>query len=175
MIEPKINEGRDAPAYQEYAASMMGRIEYRTLSLSHRGLLYTLRLECWVNQRMPIDPIKLAKVLGLDGAEVSKLLPELSPFFEVVGEWIYLPDLECYRVKVQDRRNRQSQGGKEGRRRYKEKLTSSSIPDDQVASNSSLSNFKVLSKDKINSNKSKAAYRKENSNPPEDPDIDAPF
>jgi len=37
---------RTAPAYQEYAASMMARFEYRTLTLAHRGLLYSMRLEC---------------------------------------------------------------------------------------------------------------------------------
>lgn len=55
---------RDPPAYQEYAASMMARTEYRVLSLEGRGLLYTLRNECWVNGQLPADPATLARVLG---------------------------------------------------------------------------------------------------------------
>ena len=51
---------RDPPAYQEYAASMMARTEYRVLSLEGRGLLYTLRNECWVNGQLPADPATLA-------------------------------------------------------------------------------------------------------------------
>jgi len=41
-----MTPNRTAPAYQEYAASMMARLEYRTLTLPQRGLLYSMRLEC---------------------------------------------------------------------------------------------------------------------------------
>lgn len=172
MAESKISEGRDAPAFQEYAASMMGRFEYRALSLSSRGLLYTLRLECWVNQKLPSDPIKLAKVLGLDNGEVGTLLPELTAFFTVEGEWLHSPDLEGYRKTIQDRRNRQSEGGKEGQRRLRAKLDSPSSNCLEVTYNQASSDLKVLRQDKINSNKSNPVYRDEYSiNESLDPDV----
>lgn len=176
MIKHKPNEGRDAPAFQEYAATMMGRLDYRMLSLAHRGLLYTLRLEWWVNQKLPNQANKLATVLGLNGEEVARLLPGLEPFFEIIGDYMYSPDLECYRAKVQDRRNRQSLGGKEGRRRQKEKLHSSNL---QAPSNQDSSNSEVLREDKYSSGKSKPVYKRNVSNPLNnsdlDPDIDVPF
>lgn len=172
MAESKMSEGRDAPAFQEYAASMMSRFEYRALSLSSRGLLYTLRLECWVNQRLPSDPIKLAKVLGLDKGEVGTLLPELTSFFAVEGEWLHSPDLEGYRNKVQDRRNRQSEGGKESRRRVKARLDSASTHCPEASYKQDSSNLQVLRQDKINSEKSNPVYRDEYSvNEPLDPDV----
>lgn len=159
MAESKFNEGRDAPAFQEYAASMMSRFEYRSLTLSSRGLLYTLRLECWVNQKLPSDPVKLSKILGLDSKEVNSLLPELTAFFVVEGEWLHSPDLEGYRDKVQDRRNRQVEGGKESRRRVKARLASTSTNHLEATSNQASSSLQVLRQDKINSSKSNPAYR----------------
>ena len=39
-----MSQNRDAPAYQEYAANLLARREFRAMSLPERGLLYTLRL-----------------------------------------------------------------------------------------------------------------------------------
>lgn len=172
MAESKISQGRDAPAFQEYAASMMSRFEYRTLSLSGRGLLYTLRLECWVNQKLPSDPTKLAKVLGLNYGEIAALLPELTAFFTAEGEWLHSPDLESYRNAIQERKNRQSAGGKEGQRRLKARLASPSSNSIEVTYNQASSDLKVLRQDKINSNKSNPVYRDEYSiNESLDPDV----
>lgn len=43
------------PAYQEYAADMLSNRHFRMMTLQQRGLLYTLRLECWVNGSVPCD------------------------------------------------------------------------------------------------------------------------
>ena len=40
-----MTTNRTAPAYQEYAASIIARFEYQTLTLPQRGLLYSMRLE----------------------------------------------------------------------------------------------------------------------------------
>ncbi len=105
---------RTAPAYQEYAASMMARMEYRTLTLAQRGLLYSMRLECWVNQFLPESPEVLARILGFDPAEVSADLPYVMAFFQIENGRITSPDLEGYRQRVEGIRERQAQGGKAG-------------------------------------------------------------
>lgn len=105
---------RTAPAYQEYAASMMARFEYRTLTLAQRGLLYSMRLECWVNQFLPESPEVLARILGFDTAEIAAELPYVMPFFDVENGRITSPDLEIYRQRVEGIRERQAQGGKAG-------------------------------------------------------------
>lgn len=108
------DQNRPPPAFQEFAASMMARTDYRLLNLAQRGLLYALRLECWVNHRMPADPAKLARVLGLDAAEVAAALPSLEAFFDVADGDLTCPELDDYRAHLDERRARQSEGGKRG-------------------------------------------------------------
>jgi uncharacterized protein YdaU (DUF1376 family) len=114
---PKLNntqQNRKPPAYQEYAASMMATTEYRVLTLSERGLLYTLRLECWVNGRVPEDPSELAKLLGVNEAELRAALPRVMFFFVNHEKFIYSPELENYREFLSQVREKQSRGGKKG-------------------------------------------------------------
>jgi len=105
-------QGRDAPAYQEFAASMMARLEYREMNLAERGLLYTLRNECWVNHRMPSEPARLARVLNVSVDDIRSLLPAVMSFFEVQGDSLICPELENYRHYQDARRERMSEGGK---------------------------------------------------------------
>ncbi|SFL01538.1 Uncharacterized conserved protein YdaU, DUF1376 family [Nitrosomonas aestuarii] len=107
-------QNRKPPAYQEYAATILAEISFRTMSLQSRGLFYTMRLECWVNQRLPLDQDDLAKILGFSTAEVSASLPAVMPFFAIDGEFIICPELEDYREHLAEQRRKQSQGGKTG-------------------------------------------------------------
>ena len=110
-------QNRDAPAFQEYACSMMAKIEYRTMTLAERGLLYTMRLECWVNDGLPANPANpasLAKVLGYSEAEVKKALPAVIPFFvEIVG-FFSSPELDRYKLHLADARKKMVEGGQKG-------------------------------------------------------------
>lgn len=109
-----MSQNRDAPAYQEYAATMLARRDFRTMTLQERGLLYTLKNECWVNKTMPNDHTALAKMLGLQVAEVVGALPAVMPFFKAVGTDITCPELDDYRAHLDARRDKQSAGGKRG-------------------------------------------------------------
>ena len=173
MTTSKRNQGREPPAFQEYAASMMSKMEYRLLNLSQRGLLYSLRLECWVNQSLPSDPQKLATVLGVPVDDVSTNLPKLSKFFCTNGELLTCPDLDKYREYLQDQRNRQSEGGKESRRRSKEKQASTGGSNGEATFSHDASSLQVLRQDKSSADKSNSAFRKEVSvgGYPEDDDI----
>lgn len=103
---------RDAPAYQEFAATMMAKIDFRTMTLAERGLLYTLRNECWVNDQLPADPASLAKMLGYSEAEISITLPAVMPFFVDIAGFLSSPDLDKYKLHLEDARKRMSDGGK---------------------------------------------------------------
>jgi hypothetical protein len=107
-------QNRDAPAYQEYAAAMMAKIEYRTMSLAARGLLYSMRLECWVNDQLPADPEMLAKVLGFASDEIKTALPEVQSFFANVGGFLISPELDNYKIHLAEGKKRMSAGGKKG-------------------------------------------------------------
>ena len=106
------SQGRKAPAYQEYASDMIARLDYRTLTLPQRGLLYSMRLECWVNQFLPESPSVLARILGFDAAEVAAEVPYVMPFFECENGRIFAPDLEAYREHLDERHKRQSAAAK---------------------------------------------------------------
>ena len=105
---------RDAPAYQEYAANILAQISFRGATLQDRGLLYTLRLECWVNVTLPADPTSLARLLGLPIDEIAKSLPVIALFFRVADGQITCPELDGYRTHLENRRINQSKGGKRG-------------------------------------------------------------
>lgn len=88
---------RDPPAYQEYAASVLAKSSFRELTLAEKGLLYTLKLECWVNSSLPRDSKKLALYVGSTPEEIDKLLPNLMVFFKSKDGRLFSPELESYR------------------------------------------------------------------------------
>ena len=92
---------RDAPAYQEYAASILALAKFKELTLAERGLLYTLKMECWVNQTVPKDIQKLARYIGCEGEELELLLPQVMQFFSVSKDRINSPELDNYRIHLE--------------------------------------------------------------------------
>ena len=107
-------QNRPAPCYLEYSASMLANFQFRQMPLAARGLLYTLRLECWENHRRPADSKKLASVLRFDETEIVAAMQWLDAFFRVDDGWLTSPDLEDYRKHLADQRRAQSIGGKKG-------------------------------------------------------------
>jgi hypothetical protein len=107
-------QNRKPPAYLEYAATILVQLPFRTMALQDRGLFYTMRLECWINKRLPQEPHKLAKILGYSVEEVAGSLDAVMPFFNIVDGFLISPELEDYREYLAERRRRQSKGGKRG-------------------------------------------------------------
>jgi len=104
-------QNRRPPAFQEYAAELLASFDYRSLSLQDRGLLHTMRLECWINRQLPNNPELLAKVFGLPVNEVTDSLPRVMNFFIRQCDFIVCPELENYREHLEDIRQRKSAGG----------------------------------------------------------------
>lgn len=109
-----MTQNRPAPAYQEYAASLIARTEYRILSLTQRGLLWSVKLECWVNHRVPADPATLARILGYSIDEVQNALPMIMPFLAINDGDLICPELDDYRAHLQTISHKKSEGGKRG-------------------------------------------------------------
>ena len=107
-------QNRKPPAYQEYAATILSALPFRKMTLQERGLLYTMRLECWENRMLPNNPDELAKVLGIPINDVSESLCNVMPFFDVQNDYIFSPELEDYRIHLAEQREKQSKGGKRG-------------------------------------------------------------
>ncbi len=93
---------------------MLANVNFRQMPLAARGLLYTLRLECWENHQLPADSKKLSSVLRFDEAEIIAAMQWLDVFFRVSDGWLTSPDLEDYRKHLADQRKAQSVGGKKG-------------------------------------------------------------
>lgn len=160
--KPLPTQGRDAPAYQEFAASMMARMTYRQMTLAERGLLYTLRNECWVNRQLPNDPAKLARVLGYPVEDIRSALPGVMGLFKVQGESLICPELEDYRHYQDARRERMSEGGKksaEKRKGTKRDAVTDINPAStlQAPSKHPVSSLQALRQDKSKPDKSKSA------------------
>lgn len=93
---------------------MLASIHFRMLSPAERGLLWTMRMECWVNHALPKCPAQLAKVLGFPEHVVAAGLPMLMPFFAEESGLLVCPELENYRAHLAGIRAKQAAGGKEG-------------------------------------------------------------
>ena len=107
-------QNKEPPSFQEYASNMMALREYRAMTLTERGLLYSMRLECWVNKAVPADPAVLAKILGYLEPEIKAALPAVMAFFTVAGDEIFSKELDDYRAYLAGIRKKQSKGGKAG-------------------------------------------------------------
>ncbi len=110
-----MTQNRKPPAFQEYAATILSSKAFRVMNLSQRGLLFTMRLECWVNQALPSLSNELAKYLGVGHQELTEALSgEVISFFKDSGSLYTCPELEDYRQHLKEQREKQSAGGKKG-------------------------------------------------------------
>lgn len=106
---------RPAPAFQEYASDMLAKSQYRLMSLAERGLLDTMRRECWVNQSVPKDPHELATLLGKSAEEIDTTLSvRVLHFFRELNDRLVCPELDTYRANLVDKKQRMSEGGRRG-------------------------------------------------------------
>ena len=116
-------ENRKPPAYQEYASTMLASISFRSMDLAQRGLLYTMRLECWANESLPSNIDTLSNVLGQNVK--PEHLKAVQPFFKIDESTIISPELNDYRQHLEERREKQRRGGRKGANKTNSKAKSS--------------------------------------------------
>ena len=132
---------RNPPAFQFYSSNYMSAIQYRTMSLSERGLMMSMLCECWVNSYVPSDISQLAKILGYSNDEVSQSLStNVMHFFFKDNDKIICPELIAYRNKLDERLRLQIEGGKKGALRKKEKEVTSSYPEGSLGEHNLIEN-----------------------------------
>jgi uncharacterized protein YdaU (DUF1376 family) len=156
-----VAQHRDAPAFQEYAASILARTDFRVMSLAARGLLFTMRLECWVNESLPGDADRLARVLGFPADDVRSVLPDVVAFFRPDGATLRCPELDDYRAHLRERRERQAEGGRAGAAKTNGARAKAAPPDPagdpqvtrkSLVQNSQIQNSQVKQSSGVNSN-----------------------
>lgn len=112
MFTPK---SRNPPAYQEYASDVLANLSWRMMTFAERGLLDTLRKECWVNKTIPSDPEKLSRLLCKDLNDIKiAMTPMVLESFQEYGGWLICPELEAYRAHLEKRHLKLSEGGSRG-------------------------------------------------------------
>ena len=116
-------ENRKPPAYQEYASTMLANISFRSMDLAQRGLLYTMRLECWANESLPSNVDTLSNVLGQNVK--PEHLKAVQPFFQIDESTIISPELNDYRQHLEERREKQRRGGRKGANKTNSRAKSS--------------------------------------------------
>lgn len=122
-----MTQNRKPPAYQEYASELLANKNFRLMGLAERGLLYTLKLECWANMLTPSKKEELAKYLGITLRELSDAFTtRVETFIEISGDDLRMPEIDDYRKHLVDRREKQSKGGKVGAKITNKKLSKNS-------------------------------------------------
>ena len=110
-----MTQNRKAPAYQEYAADILAGRNFKLMTLAERGLFFSMRLECWQNSEVPATENDLAKYLGYELSEIQKALTaRVKSFFILKDDLFYSQELENYRQHLDERKTKQSEGGKRG-------------------------------------------------------------
>ncbi|MDG1096225.1 MAG: hypothetical protein P8N23_01180 [Methylophilaceae bacterium] len=146
-------QNRKAPAYQEYAATMLANKNYRLMSLSERGLLFAMRLECWENKDIPAKTEELAKYLGFQESELNKAFTErVKTFFNIESDKLTSPELDDYRQHLDARKSKQSDGGKKGSSKTNAKFKDASTS--QVTRQGSRESLVKYSSDKFSKTQS---------------------
>ena len=102
---------KSPPAYQEYAANILASRWFRQLSYAQKGLLWTLRMECWVNGSLPLNTEKLSKLLGEDITKEFESIKHLLTISK--GEFTF-DDLEKYRLRANKLSKVRQEVGREG-------------------------------------------------------------
>lgn len=119
MKKPNL---RPAPAFQEYASDLLAKREFRMMTLAERGLLMTMRLECWVNKSVPSSKSELALMFGVTEQEMnSQLTSKVLSFFNQVGTNLICNELEAYRQNQEATKAALSEGGRNGGKATQEK------------------------------------------------------
>ena len=108
------------PAFQFYATDTLASKPFRLMKLNERGLYITLLAECWANKTVPADPDTLSKLLGLNVKDAFS--ENVLEFFKIDDNQISSPELDDYKKKLDERREKQIAGGKKGQERKKGKV-----------------------------------------------------
>ncbi len=131
-------QNRKPPAYQEYAATMLASRGFRLMNIAERGLLFTIRLECWENKQVPASVNQLAKYIGCDVSEVQVAFTDrVKTFFHEKDDLLTCPELEDYRQHLAEIKSKQIAGGKKGAKKTNSKIGKSASELNAVGVNDS--------------------------------------
>ena len=103
------------PAYMEYPSDNLNNETIKSMSLSQRGLYWTIRNYCWVNGDVPADFTKLSLLLSVREVDIKKAFEDgkIEEFLKRSDSQRFsCPDLDAYRQELLAKQIRRQQNGK---------------------------------------------------------------
>lgn len=102
------------PAFQLYARDWLSG-DARMMSHAEKGVFIDLLCFAWLEEGLPADPERLARVVGLSGRDFEKLWPAIAPNFTADDEGrLRNPRQEVYRAELKAFKDERSEAGKRG-------------------------------------------------------------
>tara|TARA_Y100000004_G_scaffold84349_1_gene94679 strand:+ start:3260 stop:4120 length:861 start_codon:yes stop_codon:yes gene_type:complete len=138
-----------APAFQFYAGDFLSDLKVATMSMEERGVYITLLSYAWLEEGLPQDINKLARLCGNP--------KNFSKTWEVVGECFYIdeddklknPKMEEIRETLQSYKKKMSEAGKKGMEsRWKNNQVKTKLKQSNNSSSSSSSSTSTHTKKK---------------------------
>lgn len=140
-VKSQRSTKRPPPAFQCYASDWMSDEEYMMAPAVERGLLFSILNYCWVNGRVPADPMKLTRLLNLTPDEVKvvncALLRKHMARCPGNDSHMYFPELDRQKAAMIDRQRKQVEGGRKGGESTQTKQKRSASTSGQPASSPS--------------------------------------
>jgi hypothetical protein len=122
------------PAYMEYPSDILNDELFKSMNMSQRGILWSMRLYCWVNGDVPTNWKNLGDLLGTKENEIRKAFADdkLFEFFNYSEKMdrFFCPDLEAYREELLIKQRRRQENGKAATDvQWQSKRNGNAIPD----------------------------------------------
>ena len=103
------------PAYLEYPSDNLNNEVFRSMDMNQRGLCWTIRMFCWLNESVPSSFKELSVLLGVKEHFLSKAFSDgkLYEFFHRNEDStrLHSPDLEAYRDELLRRQKKRQEDG----------------------------------------------------------------
>jgi uncharacterized protein YdaU (DUF1376 family) len=103
-----------APAFQFYPRDFLSDGRVAGMSLEERGAYITLLCLCWLEHKLPAEPEKLARMVGVPLPAFRKLWAAIHPCFTEVPGGLVQKRLEKERQKQKEYRQRMADRGVAG-------------------------------------------------------------
>jgi uncharacterized protein YdaU (DUF1376 family) len=123
-----------APAFMEYSRDVTLRIA--ALTLEERGLYWSLRLWSWTEGPLPVEPGRLARIVGVSLQKFRQLFPTVLPLLQERDGKYVCPDLEAQRDRYAEVRKAKSAAAKTRWGLEREKASNGADSPDARASHS---------------------------------------
>lgn len=106
---------KQPPAFQFYARDWLAG-DARPMSLEEKGAFIDLLAFAWLDEGIPDDPRRIAKILGVSPRDFAKIWPAIEPCWEPLQGTTKLVNrkLEDYRAELTAHRQERSESGRKG-------------------------------------------------------------